>query len=350
MDTGFLTIEQRTDAFAELGAVMRQGAAGAEKGHAALFSRLATSLSNSNPWFTPENVRTALTTTGNALTHDKLTRWLSGYPGIGDKHEPVTVGVVMAGNIPMVGFHDLLCVLITGNRLQAKLSTKDELLMRAVANTLTAVEPGFAPYIDLTTDRLTRFDMVIATGSNNTSRYFDYYFRNIPSIIRKNRNSIAILDGTETEEELALLGDDIFSYFGLGCRNVSKLYLPAGYDPERLPAYWTKYEFLRNHYKYSINYDHNRAVMIVNRVKFTDGGFVLLKEDPSFTPPMAVINYEYYPTPGKPELQTELIENRLQCITGHGYLAFGQSQKPELWDYADKTDTILFLLKKNVTR
>ncbi len=344
MKTG-LFIQQRTEAFATLGEAMRNGASGSTAGHAARFSRLIETLHLSNPWFTPDNVRLAVAATGNSLTADKIRRWVSAYPELEDEREPVTVGVVMAGNIPMVGLHDLLSVLITGNRLQAKLSTRDELLIRAVAETLIAIEPAFASLVELTTDKLNGFNTVIATGSNNSSRYFEYYFRNVPTIIRRNRNSIAILDGTETPAELELLADDIFSYFGLGCRNVSMLYLPEGYDPAYLIPFWNKYEKLRSHYKYSVNYDHNKAVMIVNREPFIDGGFIMLREATSLTPPMAVVNYAFYP-PGKTPWQAlESPVNLLQCVTGHGQLPFGTTQQPELWDYADNIDTILFLLK-----
>ncbi len=342
-----LSIERSISAFAELGSLMREGAAGSVTGPAGRFAELTETLHQSNPWFTPDNVRRALHATGNALTGEKLTEWLSAYPALCDDREPVTVGVVMAGNIPMVGFHDLLCVLVTGNRLQARMSTRDELLMRAVAITLTEIEPALAPLIGLTTDRLKGFERVIATGSNNTSRYFEYYFRKVPAIIRHNRNSIAILDGTESTEELERLGDDIFSYYGLGCRNVSKLYLPEGYDPASLLPGWKRFDALRSHYKYDVNYDHHRAVMMVNRENFTDGGFVLLKESPSLTPPMAVIHYEYYTGEAASVITTEMKENQLQCIAGHGHLPFGTTQQPELWDYADNIDTISFLLKKN---
>jgi hypothetical protein len=350
MDTGFLTLQQRIDVFAKLGRVMRDGASGVTTGHAGQFAGLIETIHHSNPWFTPDNVRHAVSAIGSNLTVEKLQRWLSAYPELNEQRQPSTVAVVMAGNIPLVGFHDLLCVLITGNRLLAKLSTKDELLMRTVTDTILSAEPALAAYIDLTTDRLTSFDMVIATGSTNTSRYFEYYFRNIPAIIRRNRNSIAIIDGTETEEELELLGDDIFSFFGLGCRNVSKLYLPAGYDPDQLPQNWKKYGSLRGHYKYSVNYDHNKAIMMINRERFTDGGFVLLKHDRSLTPPTAVINYEFYDNPDVPARETELRKDQLQCVTGHGFLSFGSTQQPELWDYADNIDTILFQVKKNATR
>jgi hypothetical protein len=241
-------------------------------------------------------------------------------------------------------------VLITGNRLKARLSAKDEPLIRAVTETLVSLEPALGGYIELTTDNLSGFDMVIATGSNNTSRYFEYYFRNIPTVIRRNRNSVAIIDGTETASELELLGDDIFSYFGLGCRNVSKLYLPAGYDVTLLPAFWKKYENLREHYKYAVNYDHNKAVMIVNREPFTDAGFVMLRQDSSLTPPMAVVSFEFYDDPGMPGRETERLKDLLQCVTGHRQIPFGNSQQPELWDYADNVDTISFLLKKNLIR
>jgi len=345
-----LSTERGIEAFAALGAVMRDGAAGIRTGHAARFADLIESLHLSNPWFTPENTRRAVEATGKTLTRENLTRWLSAYPGLNEERDMQTIGVVMAGNIPMVGFHDLLCVLITGNRLHARLSTKDRHLIEAVAETLTATDPSFAPLIALTTDRLTGFNKVIATGSNNTSRYFEYYFRNIPSIIRRNRNSIAIIDGTESPGELGLLGDDIFTYFGLGCRNVVKLWLPQGYDPEGLILHWSRYEALRSHYKYSVNYDHNKAVMIVNREKFIDGGFVLLRESPSLSPPMAVVHYEFYHPGDTPFASPEEDGDLLQCIAGHGHLPFGTTQQPELWDYADNTDTICFVLKKNEVR
>ena len=350
MKTGIFFTDQRIRAFAALGEVMRDGAKGVSSGHAGRFAGLTETLQLTNPWFTPGNVRLALSSLGDTLTEPNLRRWLSAYPELQEERQPVTVGVVMAGNIPLVGFHDLLCVLITGNRLQAKLSTKDELLMKAVTETLTSIEPSFGNCIGLTSERLTGFDMIIATGSNNTSRYFEYYFRNIPSIIRRNRNSIAILDGTETPGELELLGDDIFSYFGLGCRNVSKIYLPHGYDVTGLFKHWNRYESLRSHQKYSVNYDHNKAVMMVNRESFTDGGFVMLKESSSVTPPMAVLHYGFYDDGEAPENGPDSSEMSLQCVTGHGRLPFGKSQQPELWDYADNIDTVSFVLKKSLIR
>lgn len=347
MQTGIFSFQKRVEAFAELGRVMRDGAAGVTAGNAGPFAGLIDTLHLSNQWFTPDNVRRAVSAIGNNLTHENLTRWLSAYPETGSEKEALTAGVVMAGNIPMVGFHDLLCVLITGNRLHARLSTRDELLMKTVIETLISIEPAFETLTVVTTDSLKGFDMVIATGSNNSSRYFEYYFRNIPSIIRRNRNSLAIIEGTETAEELELLGDDIFSYFGLGCRNVSKLYLPEGYDISHLVSHWTSWVRLREHHKYAVNYDHNKAVMIVNREPFTDTGFSLLRNDKSLTPPMAVVNYEFYNDIGNVDRALESQKNLIQCVTGHGRMPFGKSQKPDLWDYADNIDTIDFILKKN---
>ncbi len=347
MKPGYPSLRKRTDAFALLGSAMREAAAGAVAGYAGSFAQLIDSVHLSNPWFTPENVRLALSSLGNALAPEKLDRWLSAYPELNAEHDTATVGVVMAGNIPLTGFHDLLCVLITGNRLQARLSSKDDLLIRAVTQTLTDIEPAFKPFIQLTSDRLMEFDMVIATGSNNTSRYFEYYFRNTPSIIRRNRNSMAIIDGTETDRELALLGDDIFPYFGLGCRNVSKLFVPEGYDVTALPRHWGRYASLLSHYKYAVNLDHNRAVMTVNREPFADGGFILLRKSASLTPPLGVLHYEFYDDPAVPLREAEAHRDALQCVAGHGHLSFGTTQQPELWDYADNIDTVRFVLKIN---
>lgn len=340
-----LTPEKRITALAALGEIMIRGAEGRSDGPSALFADLIDNLGLSNPWFTPDNVRTAVGNTGKMISGDNLLKWVSAYPEIRNEHKPARIGVVMAGNIPLVGFHDFLSVLVTGNILNGKLSSKDELLMKAVASTLMLIEPEFTDYIDLTTERIKGFDGVIATGSDNTSRYFEYYFRGYPSLIRHNRNSIAILDGRESAEELKQLGKDIFTYFGLGCRNISKLYLPEGYKPETLAGYWKDYEKLRSHHKYAVNYDHNKAVMIVNRQSFTDTGFILLRNDLSLTPPMAVLNYEFYASAEKLKEDLSPLSERIQCVAGHGHLAFGQAQEPNLWDYADEVDTIKFLVK-----
>jgi len=342
--------EQRIAAFAALGSAMRDAASGIETGASSRFLRLIDSLENSNPWFTPDNVRKALGALGGKLTEARLREWLGRYPEIPDHTLSSTVGVVMAGNIPLAGFHDLLCVLITGNRLMAKISSKDALLMQAVTGFISEAEPGLGRCITLTDGTLSGFDAVIATGSDNTSRYFEYYFRDWPSVIRRNRNSAAVLDGTESEEEMHLLGEDVFAYFGLGCRSVSKLFLPEGYDITRLTSCWQGWEKLRSHQKYAVNYDHSKAIMIVNRQPFTDTGYLLLRHDPSLSPPMAVLNYDFYASHKQLKMELETSANNLQCVTGHGYTPLGKAQQPELWDYADDVDSILFLLKKISTR
>jgi hypothetical protein len=342
--------EQRIGVFAALGSAMRDAASGIDSVASSRFLRLIDTLEDSNPWFTPDNVRKAMGAVGDKLTEDSLRQWLRGYPEIPDHTLPSTVGVVMAGNIPLVGFHDLLCVLSAGHRLKAKISSKDAVLMRAVTGFISEAEPDLGRCISLTDGTLSGFDAVIATGSDNTSRYFEYYFRDYPSIIRRNRNSAAVIDGTETDEELRLLGEDVFAYFGLGCRSVSKLFLPEGYDINRLTSCWREWEMLRSHQKYAVNYDHSKAVMIVNRQHFTDTGYLLLRHDPSLSPPMAVLNYDFYASREQLKRELEAAANNLQCVTGHGYTPLGKAQQPELWDYADDVDTILFLLKKISTR
>jgi len=340
-----LTLEKRIKAFSTLGEIMLEGVAGCKNGLPAKFTRLISGASDYNPWFTPENVKLAVESIGESLTIDNFNSWLSHYPRLMEPVKPRNVGIVMAGNIPLVGFHDLLSVLITGNKAIAKLSSKDDLSMRTVAEVLFTVESEFNDYVKVTSDTLSQFDAVIATGSDNTSRYFEYYFRNYPSIIRHNRNSIAFLEGNEKDEEICMLAEDVFSYFGMGCRNVTKLYLPTGFDINKMISCWSSFEWLRKHTKYAANYDHSKAVMIVNRQPFIDTGFVLLRRDQSLSPPMAVLNYEFYESASEVKKHFQDMRERVQCITGHGFTPLGSAQKPILWDYADDVDTIMFLVK-----
>lgn len=301
-----------------------------------------------NAWFTPENVQKAVEAIGLMLNKLDLVKWLDNYPL--NIHEPKTIGLVLAGNIPLVGFHDVLCTLITGNRAQIKASTQDARLIRAVLDRLTALEPAFKEQYAFT-ERLANFDAVIATGSNNTSRYFEYYFSKVPHIIRKNRNSVAVLTGSETNEQLYELGHDIFDYFGLGCRNVSKLYVPTGYDFEPFFKAIEPYHTIIHHHKYNNNYDYNKSIYLVNRDKHLDNGFLLLKEDKSMTSPLAVLFFEYYDNTVSLEEKLKMESKNIQCIVappsgGWGAsVPFGQSQCPALWDYADAVDTMDFLTK-----
>ena len=298
-----------------------------------------------NPWFTPGNVRMALDSIAKQLTEENLFKWISGYPWLKKETEKKRIGVVMAGNIPLVGFHDFLSVLISGNQIIAKMSSKDSDLLKFITSVLCENSPGMADDISFTEGMLTGFDAIIATGSGNSSRYFEYYFSKYPNIIRKNRNSVAIIEGNETDGELEKAGIDVFSYFGLGCRNVSKVYVPVNYNFDKLIQKWSRFENVINHNKYANNYDHNKAVYLVNRQKFLDMGIILLKEDTGISSPISVLHYEYYRDPDTLSEQLDLMTERIQCITGHNNIQFGKAQSPELWNYADGIDTIEFLGK-----
>jgi hypothetical protein len=258
--------------------------------------------------------------------------------------------VVMAGNIPLVGFHDFLCVLISGNCFLGKLSRNDYYLLPTLAQILTSIDSRYKERITFTTDKIQGFDAVIATGSNNTSRYFEYYFGKYPHIIRKNRNSIAILSGHETPEDLAALTMDMFLYFGLGCRNVNKIFVPAGYNFFQLTEACKQFADYINHNNFRNNYDYYKTIFLMNNQSFIDGGFYILQENQLLHNPVSVFHYEYYIVIS--EVQSFIADNKenLQCIVGNmaeipGIIPFGKAQKPHLDDYADNIDTIEFLLK-----
>ncbi|MCF6278937.1 MAG: acyl-CoA reductase [Flavobacteriaceae bacterium] len=298
-----------------------------------------------NGWFTDENVLFSLENWGKSLSKRNLEKWTSSYSFSDDTSK--TIAIIMAGNIPVVGFHDFLSVLITGNNVLVKLSSNDKFFLPLIAKYLEHVEPDFNGKISFTDKELSNFDAVIATGSNNTARYFEYYFGKYPSIIRKNRNSTAILTGNETEEELNGLGEDIFRYFGLGCRSVSKLFVPKGYNFDKLFKSIFKYGDIINYNKYQNNYDYNKAVYLMSLFKLQENGFLMLKEDSSYSSPIATLFYEYYESEKK---LTEKLKNdtdKIQCIVGNinlkNIVEFGKTQTPNLWDYADEIDTINFI-------
>jgi hypothetical protein len=293
-----------------------------------------------NAWFTPNNVNKALAGIAFMLQREKLESWTEPYHLEPDV--PKIVGIVMAGNIPAVGFHDLLCVLLSGNVAAVKLSSQDEVMIQVLMKWLVAMEPRFKKNLEFR-DRLDHTDAVIATGSDNTARYFDYYFGKQPNIIRKNRTSVAVLDGTETPEELTKLGDDIFSYFGLGCRNVSKLFVPKGYDITILFPYWEMFSAVGYHHKYNNNYDYHKSILLVNRIAHLDTGFLLARETEELVSPTSLIYYQRYTSPE--ELRELLNEHdeKIQCVVGHGFIPFGEAQSPEPWDYADGVDVLKFL-------
>jgi len=302
------------------------------------------SVENSNAWFTPENIKKSVLSFSEMLNAEDLDLW---FQQITFTQTPKKVGLILAGNIPMVGFHDVLCVLATGNIALIKLSSSDDKLIKIIINQLLEVEPLLKSKIEYV-ERLKDFDAVIATGSNNSSRYFDYYFSKVPNIIRKNRNSIAILDGTESKEEIANLGFDIFDYFGLGCRNVSKLYFPKNYDIAHFYEGIEHFLPVINHFKYQNNYDYNKSIYLVNNAKHFDNGFLLLKEDEHLTSPLAVLFFEEYANLHELENKLDNQKKNIQCIISKVQLSFktfnfGESQHPKLWDYADNVNTIDFL-------
>jgi len=259
------------------------------------------------------------------------------------------VAIIMAGNIPLVGFHDFLSVLISGHAALVKLSSNDKQMLPLLAKYLEHINPEFKDRITFTEQKLENFDAVIATGSNNTSRYFDYYFGKHPNIIRKNRNSVAILTGKETKDELIALGDDIFQYFGLGCRSVSKLYVPKDYNFDAFFEAMYKHKDIIYYDKYANNYDYNKAVYLMSLYKLKDNGFMILKEESSFGSPIATLFYEHYNDLVALKETLNEQSDAIQCIVNktinNNYVDFGDTQNPQLWDYADGVDTIEFLIK-----
>ncbi|MGF7077946.1 acyl-CoA reductase [Mucilaginibacter sp. UYCu711] len=301
-----------------------------------------------NAWFTPESVTSAVTSISKMLNADDLFAWLNKYD-LRKNTSPKKVGLILAGNIPLVGFHDVLCVLVTGNHALIKASTQDARLIKHVLQMLVAIDGSFAGKFSFV-ERLVDFDAVIATGSNNSSRYFDYYFGKVPNIIRKNRNSVAVITGNETKEQLYNLGHDIFDYFGLGCRNVSKLFIPKGYDLATFFEAIEPYNDIINHNKYNNNYGYNRSIFLVGSEQHLDNNFLILKEDERLTSPLAVLYYSYYDDLASVEKQLNTDAENIQCVVSTAPLQvksqvvdFGQSQQPKLWDYADGIDTMDFL-------
>ena len=318
-------------------------------GEAIIENKEKLKLGNHNPWFTDKNIDYVLTEISNSLSKENLEKWISIYPDLQFSNKSKRVGVITAGNIPLVGFHDFLSVLISGNCFVGKLSSKNDKLLPKVIDLLVNIEPEFKEYIHITTENLKKFDAVIATGSNNSARYFEYYFGKYPHIIRRNRNSVAVLNGDETDEELQALADDIFLYFGLGCRSVSKLFLPDDYDLDHIFRNSLKHNEVINHNKYANNYDYNRAIYLLNLTEFKDNGIMLMKEDINYASPISVVYYENYSNIETVKKRLESDKELIQCIVSHedffaGSVGFGESQKPKLWDYADNIDTVNFLI------
>jgi hypothetical protein len=331
-----MNLEARIQAFGELGEYLRNDIHQEAKDKLRLSEVL-------NPWFTKENIKQSLNAWQEQLRVDILTAWLTPYR-LKEVENPKRVIVIMAGNIPLVGFHDFLTTLISGHKVIIKMSSTDNVLLKVIIEKLMSIAPKFKDsisFIDEVKDK--KFDAVIATGSDNSAQYFEYYFKDAKKIIRKNRRSIALLDGTESSIELKGLANDIFAYFGLGCRNVSKLFLPKGYDLNNLFKAFFPYSYLVEHKKYGNNYDYNKAIFLMGNNKLIENGFLLMKEDKSLLSPVAMLYYEYYDNIYTVEKFIEKNLEQLQCVVSKKDTPFGYAQRPNLWDYADGVDTVEFL-------
>ena len=357
-----MDLSERIEAFAKLGDYLRKnlrdvknmlpspGIPGED-----LFSdlgllRITGEARELNPWFIPCFVYHALAETTRILERKNLLEWTGRYPReVFHPPEPSVVSTILAGNIPLAGFHDLLSILISGNSFKGKMSGKGDRLLPFLAEKLLSFEPRFGPFVHFEESRLGSMDAIIATGSNNSSRYFEYYFGKYPHIFRQNRNGIALLTGKESRKELVALADDVFLYFGMGCRNVAKLYVPKGYRFDDLFEEMEKYRHLIDHHKYANNYQYQRSVYLMNRVEHLDNGFLLLRPDPVISSPVGTLHYESYSSIRKLIPRILGHETLIQCIAGREtpglpMVEFGRTQHPELWDYADNMDTLNFLI------
>ena len=350
MKAGILPhIDKTISAFEKLGAELRKigpDAADAPSEYRMIIDRAYAD----NPWFIPTFIATALHNIGHVLEKGDLDTWLGGYASrFKVKKEPSNIGVVMAGNVPLVGFQDFIAVLASGNRFIGKRSSDDRHLLPFLASRLINFYPELKSYITFTEDKLTGFDAVIATGSNNTARYFEYYFGKYPHIIRKNRNGVCVLTGDESDEDFRLLADDVFLYFGMGCRNVSKLYVPEGYNFNTLMQALRVYEHTLDINKYKNNYDYYKSIYLINRIPHLDNGSVLVTANEGISSPPSVLYYEEYTNVAHVNNRLKSMDDQVQCVVSKapeigGALPLGSAQKPGLSDYADGIDTMDFLL------
>lgn len=327
----FMSLEQRIDLLVQLGRYCLSADPAWKAAREKAFRE--------NGWFIPAFIEGAVQAIAEEfLQKDKLVQWAEKYRLPAVRTAPKTVGLIMAGNIPLVGFHDFLAIFLSGHRQRIKPSGRDEVLIRHLIAWLTAANEEVARMVEFA-ERLNGCDAYIATGSNNSARYFDYYFGKYPNIIRRNRTSVAILTGGETAKELEALADDVYRYFGLGCRNVTKIYVPENYDFVPLLTTFNKYDHLTDHAKYKHNYDYQLTLLILNKKYYMTNGSILLTENDSPFSPISVLHYEYHPgTIGA------LADNPdIQCIVGQGQTPFGAAQRPGLDDYADGVDTLQFL-------
>lgn len=350
------TIQNRISAFVELGKFLGQFTQKetAQKNEIKFndlffdgFKHQLKIAGENNTWFTKENLLFATESWSKALTKENIQQWIAN-ANLGE-NDSKQVAVIMAGNIPLVGFHDFVSVLIAGHSVLVKQSSNDKHLLPFLAKYLEYVQPELKGKITFTEQKLTDFDAVIATGSNNTARYFEFYFKDKPSIIRKSRNSVAVLTGNETPQDLENLSNDVFCYFGLGCRSVSKLYVPKNYNFDAFfTGMYNKQEIINNA-KYANNYDYNKAVYLMSEFDILENGFLMIKEDESYASPIASVFYEYYDNIEDLKVKLKQDKEKIQCVVARNFtaneIAFGETQNPQLWDYADGINTLEFLSK-----
>ncbi len=338
-----LTLQQRIDAFAALGQVMEDAASVSPSSpEAGSLRKVMDRQEENNKWFTPDNVLRSAEAIAAMLRRDRLENWLQDYDLKKAQPEKV-IAVIMAGNIPLVGFHDFLCVLITGNKLLARTSSKDGELIRAVADILKGINPVYGDYIKFSEKIQDDYDAVIATGSDNTSRYFEYYFGHKPHIFRKNRNSAAIISEDTPAQDIEALGKDIFSYYGLGCRNVSKIYFGQGLDINKAINSWSAWSDIIKHRPYANNYLYNKSLFLVNKQAFMDNGYSLLVKNEGFSSPVSVVYYDTFSSNIQLAEELALHTEKIQCIVSENNTPFGQTQYPLPHEYADNKDTVDFL-------
>lgn len=345
-----MTLQLRIQAFVQLGKFINEHFINQPQSKHAKFHADLTQLIDIayqyNGWFTPNEVNRALSGIALMLNEKELVEFSKQ---IIEPKQAKTVAVIMAGNIPAVGFHDLMCVLLSGHNILIKASSDDTALITFLAGMLIYFEPNFAERINFSDGKLTNFDAVIATGSNNTAKHFDYYFSKYPNIIRKNRSSIAILNGKETKEELAELGKDIYHYYGLGCRNVSKLYVPENYKFDSLFEAVFDYSYVLDNKKYNNNYEYNRAIYLLDLVPFLDNNFLMITENKGLHAPTSVLFFEYYTNEQSLVENITPLKDNLQCIvsnfklTNLNTLPLGKTQEPTIFDFADNVNTLQFL-------
>lgn len=296
-----------------------------------------------NPWFIPAFIDFSIQNIASRFLEPvALNKWVAMYDIPAENGNPVNIGVTMAGNIPLVGFHDFLCSFITGHKQTIKLSSKDNLLLPHMVEKMASWDARISHQV-MFSEMLKGCDAYIATGSGNTARYFEYYFSKYPHVIRRNRTSVAILKGDENESDLDKLADDVYLYFGLGCRNVTKIYVPAGYDFIPLLDSFKKYDSLIENHKYKNNYDFNLALLMLNQKYYMTNGSILLAENPSVFSPISVLHYEFYVR--QDDIYNQLNPTEIQCISGTDQIPFGSAQYPVLTDYADGKDTMKFMVE-----